>query len=61
MFVSANCGLGEKAVSDRCMRHLNQKDRGECTFISTVKNMHNFLRAKCEQVKQKDKVLVFSI
>ena len=61
MFVSANCGLGGKAVSDRWMRQLNQKDRGECTFNSTVKNIYNFLRTKCEQVKQKNQVLVLSI
>ena len=61
MFVSANCGFGGKAVSDRWMRRLNQRDRGACTFNSDVKNIYSNLRTKCEQVKQKDSVLVFSI
>ena len=61
VFVSANCGLDGKAVSDRWMRQLNQRDRGECTFNSSVKNIYNFIRTKCEQVKQKDQVLVFSM
>jgi hypothetical protein len=43
MFVSANCGLGGKAVSDRWMRQLNQRDRGVCTFNSSVKNIYNFI------------------
>ena len=61
MFVSANCGFGGKAVSDRWMRRLNQRNRGVCTFNSDVKNIYNNLRTKCEQVKQNEKVLVLSI
>ena len=61
MFVSANCGLDGKAISDRWMKKLNQKDRGVCTFNSSVKNIYNFIRTKIVQVKQKNKHLVFSI
>ena len=32
VFASANCGLDGKAISDRWMKRLNQKDRGACTL-----------------------------
>ena len=50
MFMSANCGLEGKAVLDRWMRKLNQRDRGVYAFHSNVKHMRGNIRTKCEQV-----------
>ena len=61
MFLSANFRLEGKAVSDRSMRKLNQRNWGVCVFHSNVKHMCGKIRTKCEQVSQKDNILVFSM
>ena len=61
MFVSTNIRLEGKAISDRWIRKLNQKDKGVCTFESSIKNLYAIIRTKCEQVQQNKTNVIFSL
>ena len=61
MFASANCGLEGKAVSDRWLRVLNQKNRGNCIYLCDVKHVYSNVRKRCEELMKPNIHLVFSL
>jgi len=60
-FVSANLGLNAIGISDRWLRHLNSKDRGDNVFKCEVKDIYNSINKLINKMKVNDKYVVFSI
>ena len=54
-FVAANLGLNGIGISDRWLRHLNSKDRGDNVFKCEVKDIHNSINKLINQMKDNEK------
>lgn len=60
-FVSANTGLDTKGISDRWLRKLNTKDRGESVHLSDTTTMCNVIKKMIQDRDKSDGRLTFYV